>query len=463
VKKPSHVFDSIIAIALASGVLAGCGGETSSQSPSVAEAANASGLAPETAEETALRRRTRFTPTSPTAAPTPATTPAPAPITLINLPANGTTQTAASIGHSGDPAYQVYCRLDAYAPIPCPNPFELGKTRPLAVGQHTVDYYRYTGTALDTSKPDASHSWSIARAFTSTPEPTASDPTVPSPAPIPAPVAGPVSNSALTAAPVPVPTAVSGSSAQWDGSTAIVVNGVQMMAPVADPSGSGRTVNLHRITQGGSLIWGGVRSEQLWHGKPAQALTPGKDIWMSFAVQRKADETFGSSAGDDEHLIFQTHTPQPGATQPDIALFASGQSGTMGWRVAYNTSGTVDSQGWMSTEGNPWVHKEALPAPGVWYRYVVHYRPGYLSSHNPLLEVWRAKPGGAFEKIANHTGYNTYNTSQTGVGASYPRIGLYKWTSSVWTTNSVAWYLTPLYFGTGADLLEAGKASLAGL
>jgi len=27
----------------------------------------------------------------------------------------------------------------------------------------------------------------------------------------------------------------------------------------------------------------------------------------------------------------------------------------------------------------------------------------------------------------------------------------------------VAWYLTPLYFGTGADLLEAGKASLAGL
>jgi hypothetical protein len=260
---------------------------------------------------------------------------------------------------------------------------------------------------------------------------------------------------------VPVATAVSGSSAQWDGSTAIVVNGVQMMAPVADPSGSGRTVNLHRITQGGSLIWGGVRSEQLWHSKPAQALTPGKDIWMSFAVQRKADETFGSTASYDEHLIFQTHTPQSGATQPDIALFASGQSGTMGWRVSYNTSGTVDGQGWMSTEGNPWVHKEALPAPGVWYRYVVHYRPGYLSSHNPLLEIWRAKPGGAFEKIANHTGYNTYNTSQTGAGASYPRIGLYKY--SEWTTNSVAWYLTPLYFGTGADLLEAGKASLAGL
>ncbi|MFO1217414.1 MAG: hypothetical protein U1E89_03415 [Burkholderiaceae bacterium] len=254
---------------------------------------------------------------------------------------------------------------------------------------------------------------------------------------------------------------MSGSSAQWDGSTAIVVDGVQLMAAVADPSGSGRTVNLHRITQGGSLIWGGVRSEQVWHSRPAQALTPGKDFWMSFAVQRKADETFGSTTSYDEHLIFQTHTPQAGRTQPDIALFASGQTGTLGWRVAYNTSGTVDGQGWMSTEGNPWVHKEALPAPGVWYRYVVHYRPGYLSSHNPLLEIWRAKPGGVFEQVVSHTGFNTYNTSQTGAGASYPRIGLYKY--SEWTTSSVAWYLTPLYFSTGADLLEAGKASLAGL
>lgn len=377
---------------------------------------------------------------------------------LFNLPSEKTSATSASITYELDaPAVSsntvVACRLNTYTPIVCPNPFRLGQRSELPAGVHTVQYYVDTGNGVNPAKPDASYSWTIEVAASSTGG-TSSSQT----ATVTTPVAG-----ALPAAPTPVPTAVSGSSAQWDGRTAIVVNGVQMMAPVADPSGSGRTVNLHRITQGGASISGGVRSEQLWIGKAAQALTPGKDIWMSFAVQRKADETFGSSTGDDAHLVFQTHTPQPGDTQPDIALVASGQSGTMGWHVAYNTSGTVDGQGWMSTEGKSWVHKEALPAPGVWYRYVVHYRPGYVSSHSPLLEVWRAKPGGAYEKIVNHTGFNTYNTSATGAGASYPRIGLYKYSGSVWTTSSVAWYLTPLYFGTGADLLEAGKAALVGM
>lgn len=268
---------------------------------------------------------------------------------------------------------------------------------------------------------------------------------------------------ALAAAPVPVPTAVSGSRDAWDGKAAIRVGGVDWMKAVPDPGGSGRIVNLHRIVKGGASIVGGVRSEQLWIDKPEQALTPGKDIWMAFAVQRKADETFDASAIYDDHLVFQTHTPQAGNTQPDIALFASGQRGMLGWRVAYNTSGSVDAKGWMGTEGNPWVHKEPLPPPGQWYRYVVHYRPGYTDAHKPRLRVWRATPRKPYEQIVDHDGYNTYNTSKTGAGASYPRIGLYKWSSSLWTTDSVAWYLTPLYFGTGPDLLEAGKAALAGL
>src|SRR5690606_9451359 len=146
---------------------------------------------------------------------------------------------------------------------------------------------------------------------------------------------------ALAAAPVPANTAVSGYSGQWDGVTTIATSGATMQR-VVDPSGSGRMVNLHRVKRGGTEIWGGVRSEQLWNNKPAQALTPGKDIWMAFAVQRKADETFGPSEG--EHLVFQTHTSQSGATQPDIALFADAQANMMGWRVAYNTSGNVDSK-----------------------------------------------------------------------------------------------------------------------
>ena len=65
----------------------------------------------------------------------------------------------------------------------------------------------------------------------------------------------------------------------------------------------------------------------------------------------------------------------------------------------------------MNTEGNPWVHQEALPTPGVWYRYVVHYRPGYLSSHNPLLEIWRAKPGAAFEKMSDEEAFFAVDNS----------------------------------------------------
>ncbi len=368
--------------------------------------------------------------------------PPPPSIQLTGVPTASTTQTSASIGYQVvNPAggETVHCRLDAYAPIACPNPFQLGAVNPLAAGPHTVDFYLVpAGATVDPAQATLRVSWTITGSTVTTPPSTA-----------------------LPLCPLPVATAVSGSNATWDGVTPIVVNGVQAMAPVTDPNGSGRTVNLHRVTQGGSLIWGGVRSEQVWHSRPDQALTPGKDFWMSFAVQRKPDETFGSTTSYDEHLIFQTHTPQSGNTQPDIALFASGQTGLIAWRVAYNTSGTVDSQGWMNTEGNPWVHQEALPTPGVWYRYVVHYRPGYQSSHNPLLEIWRAKPGAAYEKLVTHTGFNTYNTSRTGAGASYPRIGLYKY--STWTSPTVAWYLSPLYFGSAADLLEAGKASLNGL
>jgi hypothetical protein len=106
------------------------------------------------------------------------------------------------------------------------------------------------------------------------------------------------------------------------------------------------------------------------------------------------------------------------------------------------------------------VHKEPMPAPGAWSRYVVHYRPGYTSAHNPRLRVWRAKSGAAYEQIVDHTGFNTYNTSKTGAGSSYPRIGPYGMWS--WPVSSMAWYETPLYWGEGADLLEAAKAALNG-
>jgi hypothetical protein len=184
---------------------------------------------------------------------------------------------------------------------------------------------------------------------------------------------------------------------------------------------------------------------------------------MSFAVMMKPDEAIVPNTTDDAMLVFQTHTPAPGATQPDIALFFRGQSKQMFWRVSYNT---YPSNTWKYVGGtNPdyqattTVATEAMPAAGVWTRFIVHYRPGFTSSHNPLVEIWRATPGTDYTKIVNHTGFNTYNSLS---GPSYPRIGLYKWSSSAWNTNSLGFYLTPLHFGQGASLYDSAKAALSG-
>jgi hypothetical protein len=92
-------------------------------------------------------------------------------IVLTNLPEKTTLSTGASIGFdlTGVTANAaVYCRLDVYTPIPCPNPFVLGANpgNPLAPGAHTVDYYADTGSGFDVAKPTASYSWTVADATT---------------------------------------------------------------------------------------------------------------------------------------------------------------------------------------------------------------------------------------------------------------------------------------------------------
>lgn len=225
---------------------------------------------------------------------------------------------------------------------------------------------------------------------------------------------------------------------------------------VPDPGGSGTQVNLHTITKAGSSIVGGVRAELAWTGTQ---LKPGTDYWMAFAVQVKAGIT--STSSYDDLLVMQTHSPAQGDTQPDISLHVSGQAGSR-WYVAYNTKA---SNTWAyvggsnkDTEGVAPFGKEANLPAGKWVRYVVHYRPGFQTSHAPRTRVWRAFAGGDFAQLFDSTGFNTYNSL---VGPSYPRIGLYKWTDSVWTATTVSAYLTPLYLGQGDDLLEAGKAAVA--
>jgi len=182
---------------------------------------------------------------------------------------------------------------------------------------------------------------------------------------------------------------------------------------------------------------------------------------MAFAFMIKNDEFIPST--DSGLLVFQTHTPAPGKTNPDIALVMQGNRNEMNWNVAYNT---YPSDSWQSaggpnadTESLTKVSVQSMPPPGTWTRFIIHYRPGYKTSHKPLLEVWQAGASGSYFKLFTYTGFNTYNSLY---GSSYARIGPYRWSGSDWTTKSIAIYETPLFFGRGLNLFDAAVSALDG-
>jgi hypothetical protein len=335
----------------------------------------------------------------------------------------------------------VYCRRDGYTPTVCSNPFQLGTTTPLAVGTHTVDYYVDTGSGIANATPAASYTWQVVTSTTA-------------------------AASTLSTTATPYDMQVSDTSnSQWYGTTTITdTKGRTVLQPTTDPKGSGKGVNLHRIYKDGTLLSGGWRSEATFR-QEVNKLYPANDYWMAFAVMMSSTEPIVTNSSYDEMLVFQTHaTPPKNDTYPDIALTLKSSTNQMRWKVSWNEypSNTWVSQGGTNpdVEGSTVVATETMPAAGTWYRYIVHYRPGYLASQNPVLEIWRAKPGTDYTKIASYTGLNTYNSLN---GPSYPRIGLYKWSTSSWNSSSIAFYETPLFFGQGANLYDSAKASLSGL
>jgi hypothetical protein len=281
------------------------------------------------------------------------------------------------------------------------------------------------------------------------------------------------SSSTVTPLPVagyPVPTATDGNNGSYDGSTALTWNGNVILGRVTDPE-TGKSVNVHRIMADAPPAWGTThRSERVWIGDPAYELPLGVDTWQAFAVQRKAGESLGAMSGwdYDELLVLQGHSPENGATQPPYSLDMGMWGSPPGnphqrWNVSYNTK---DPSTWSYNGGpNPdyedakTVHSEELMPEGVWWRYIVHLRSGYQASHNPIFEVWRAKPGQPYEKLFSYTGFNAYVGGNT-----YIRAGIYKWTpDSMWLgVNSIAFYMSDLYFGRGVDLYDAAVAALEG-
>lgn len=254
---------------------------------------------------------------------------------------------------------------------------------------------------------------------------------------------------------------IDGVDSDYDGVHDLVWNGNVMLGPVLDPNGSGRTVNLHRIMQDAPYGWGTTHRCELLYGETDQRLPPGVDTWQAFAVMRKVGESLPENA--PAMLVFQSHSPESGDTYPPYSLVMKRDGADeLQWYASYNTRPPSDWEwnggAFPTVEDEVVVHAEPLMPEGEWYRYVVHYRAGYLAEHEPLLEVWRAKPGEAYEKLFAHTGFNAYNG-----GDGYPRIGIYKWDADWVGQSSLAFYMSPLYYGRGADLYDQGVAALTGL
>jgi hypothetical protein len=134
---------------LASLVLAACGGGGGASSDSTSATSGSGQAASDTQTSTAGSSSS-------------STTSGTAEVTLSNLPSAHTQSTSASIAYEASSG-SVYCRLDSYLPIACPNPFVLGAAtgQALNAGTHTVDYYVDTGSGIDLTKPTASYSWVV--------------------------------------------------------------------------------------------------------------------------------------------------------------------------------------------------------------------------------------------------------------------------------------------------------------
>ncbi len=348
-----------------------------------------------------------------------------------------------------------------------PKSFDLGKTDPLATGQHTVDYYKYTGVALDVTQPDASYSWSIVAATTTATTSTATTTTAATTtaatttATTTTAATSTATVTALASLPYPVPTAIAGAgSPKYNANDTVVgADGITRLAPAADPGGSGRQVYLHRIVRADASTNSTVRSEKLWIDSN-QYLFPGNDYWFAFAVRPKSDEyPVSTSSTDNNMLIWQVHSESTGATQNDLGLYHD-----IGLNRAFFNRAWGSSTQATTTDGTSKDWIGPYPKMDVWTKYIVHFRPGYLASHSPRTEVWQAVGTGPYTKIVSavaDTDFNTYNWN-TG---SYPRIGMYKWSGTTWSTTAptIAAYFTTLYMAKGADKYNEAVAALAGL
>jgi hypothetical protein len=387
-------------------------------------------------------------------------------VTLGNLPDTVTPTTAAAITYEPPSTGTVYCRLDRYTPIACPNPFVLGQSSALAAGTHSVDYYLDTGSGIDLANPSNSYSWTIeaTTVAATTPSPTTTTTTATSTA-----TTTPVSGTALRAAHTGLATWGIDAPATGDGTNfpekapgGVITSLSQFPTITNDANGGGTrfgptTVDglpalLLNVRQGDPTRYNGNRSALNYDGFQ---LKHGHDYWFAFAFKLGSEWTVAQGGGNgDRQNLFDTHQQSSETTSGHGNPFSLSWEGTTAGQELVWRPDLYDGS------GSPVMYR-AASQPNVWTRVIIHYRSG-SSAQNPNLETWIAYGTGSFTKLTPLMSSTTPFGDPAQTTFDWPVAQIYKWTTGSWgTATNRTVYNSGLFAQEGTSLYDGAVAALA--
>jgi hypothetical protein len=378
-------------------------------------------------------------------------------IELGNLPTSRTQSTSAAITYEVS-AGSVYCRLDSYLPIACPNPFVVGATpaQALSAGTHTVDYYVDTGSGIDPSNPTSSYTWTVelAAAAPSTGAPSGGAVSGALPAAFAVgskySLEAPSDSDGGSYAAKSYSNAVSLVSSLLGGLPSVSRGGVMRLGPATV---DGKPVLRHEVRSGDPLRNGGNRAELSYDSMQIQH---GVDYWMSFAIKLDADWTAANSGGSgDQQSFMQVHQQNSETTLTNGGPFGIKWRGNAGKEIEVFSLGPSNS---------PVTRFTTAATPNTWMRFIVHYRSGVTSAQSPTLEVWQAVgTGAAYTKLTDQAPGSPFGDPAQNSTRDWAKIGIYKWTSGTYgSTSKRGMYSSGLFFGQGTNLYDQAAAAVSG-
>ncbi len=374
----------------------------------------------------------------------------------------------------------MYCRLDAYNPILCPNPFILGVSSSLTVGPHRVDYFvSSNGVApTDLSMPDATYSWLVVLGDAGSGG------------------GGGGGGGSATALPPAWEGAThwgidapddddqaawvasgytaggsNGTSGYKEKGSSTVLTSVSDLPTIANSANGGGTrfgpevvdglpAIHHAIRQGDALRYQGNRSGIVYD---SYAIKHGTDHWFAWAFKLGTEWQVADGSGHQDRVsLFDTHQ--------DVATMGN-PSGVNWW----GDSPAGHELWWyvekMDKSGPAYLYNAAA-APGQWQRCIIHYRAG-SDADGPVFDVWFATGAAPLTKLPRavdpHTGTVWATTPAFGDPVNYDngqvdyvKLEMYKWTTGAYGNMPHRHYWTSgLFAGPGVDRLDEAVAALA--